>query len=323
MSKLKRKNRTKTKTILISLSLLGMFLIGIYSTVVVASTYQVALIKETEYFTITHYEEDAWYTTVNASSTPTDWFEGEANITNAQSKYTTLGWSYSSWEFYDALYSVILQENQIPLLLAIAEFGYNETEINNNYTNTYNLWFGVRSYWNFTSINFEESPSNTLEPILIFQNPGDYWTMLNDYNHLVEDIQNDPAIPPFIKIQFSNITGDEFLWQRIFSGFGVALPTNEYLTILIDELGCENATVNNNILTIERIGETNYTVEITYGAKGTQSSFIVKDVDSNIIYAITSIGNENWILNTILLAIIISVLGFVVYIIYKKKTSRD
>jgi hypothetical protein len=67
MSKLKRKNRTKT--ILLSLSFLGMFLIGIYSTVVVASTYQVALIKETEYFEITQYEEDAWHTNINASST--------------------------------------------------------------------------------------------------------------------------------------------------------------------------------------------------------------------------------------------------------------
>lgn len=321
MSKLKRKNRTKT--ILLSLSFLGMFLIGIYSTVVVASTYQVALIKETEYFEITQYEEDAWHTIINASSTPADWFEGEANITNAQSKYTTLGWSDSSWEFYDVLISVILQENQIPLLMAIAKLGYNETEINNNYTNTYNLWFGVRSYWNFTSINFEESPSNAQDPILIFQNPGDYGKMLDDYNHLVEDIQNDPAISPFIKIQFSNITGDEFLWQRIFSGFGVALPADEYITILIDELGCENATINNNILTVKKAGETNYTVEITYGAKGTQSSFIVKDVDSNIIYAIKSIGNENWVLNNILLVIIISVIGFVVYIIYKKKTSRD
>ncbi len=321
MLKLKRKNRTKT--ILLSLSLLGMFLIGIYSTVVVASTYQVALIKETEYFSITQYEEDAWHTTVNASSTPTDWFEGEANMTDAQSKYTTLGWSYSSWEFYDVLYSVILQKSQIPLLMAIAELGYNETEINNNYTNTFNLWFGVRSYWNFTTINFEESPSNAQDPILIFQNPGDYWKMLDDYNHLVEDIQNDPSIPPFIKIQFSNITGDEFLWQLIFSGFGVALPANEYLTILIDELGCENATVNNNILTIERIGEANYTVEITYGAKGTQLSFVVKDVDSNIIYAIKSTGNENYVLNIILIVITISVIGFVAYIIYKKKTSRD
>ncbi|GAG69725.1 unnamed protein product, partial [marine sediment metagenome] len=67
------------------------------------------------------------------STLPSDWFEGESLNVGAQAKYMTRGWVDISWTMYDVIKSIFLQDDFL-LLMVIEELGYNETEINNNYT---------------------------------------------------------------------------------------------------------------------------------------------------------------------------------------------
>ncbi len=208
-------------------------------------------------------------------------------------------------------------EELIPLLGLIHSQGYNETTINANYTNSYNLWFGLRSVWNYTIGSFEEDPTNANDPLLIFENPMDFEEILFNYNNLSAELNSLPAIQ-FSPYSFPILEPDEFLWLFIFNGLTLGTPVSSYLEELITTLDCKNVTVDNNFLTVNRTGETDYIVEITYSAKGTMSSFVVKDVGSNIIYQIVA-TNTDWIFFTTLMILVICVGGLGFYLIIRKR----
>jgi hypothetical protein len=90
---------------------------------------------------------------------------------------------------------------------------------------------------------------------------------------------------------------------------------------LVTELGCQDASSIGNTLIFNRVGETNYTVEISYGNKGTMSNFIVKDISEDIIFQIAS-TNEEWIFFLILMIIGACGVGLVVYIIFNKRKPK-
>ena len=139
---------------------------SLFSTYTMANgNYNVGLTKGTDVFTVIRYDEAAWKNTVNSSTTPSNWFEGDSNHTGAKSKYTLKGWNYVTWETYDVFVSLFLPilfeaEDLIPLLGLLNSQGYNETTINANYTNSYSLWVGLLATWNFTIGSFEENPSD-------------------------------------------------------------------------------------------------------------------------------------------------------------------
>lgn len=301
------------------ISLVTLLFLGVLSTICVAyGNYNVALTKGTEAFTVAYYDETTWKNTVNSSTTPSNWFEGDSNQTGAVSKSTIKGWNYVTWETYDVLVSLFLpaffeSEEIIPLLGSMNNQGYNETTINANYTNNYNLWFGLRSTWNFTVGEFEEDPSDANDPLLIFQDPSDIDDILSDYNNISAEVNSKLPTDPL-----PILNSDEFLWQFIFNGLALGTPSGVYLENLITTLNCENATINGNILIINRVGETNYTVEITYGSEGIMSSFIVKDVSDNIIYQIIS-RNSEWVFYTILIVLAICIGGLSTYLILRKR----
>ncbi len=312
--------KSKNRTSILSLTMLSLFLIGILSTSIVASsTYQHTLAKRTDDFVVELYNSAEWKTTVDSNSTPSDWFEGEANITNAKSKTTLKGWTTNTWDTYDVLTSIFMPEyfnftETMALLYIMDEQGYNETTINANYTNTYSLWYGFTAVWNYTSNDYEENPSYS-DGIIILHNPLDYKSMLDDYNNIAEDLNGNF----FIKIMgysFPNISADEFLWQLAFNSLAIAEPHNSYLESLITELGCENASVSGSTLIIERYGLTNYTVEISYGDKGTMSSFTVKDIGDTVIYRITS-SNSEWLFYLILIIVSTSSIVLVAYVVIR------
>ena len=308
-----------TKIRLIGISLAFIVFLGIFSTISVAyGNYNVALTKGTEVFTVSYYDEAAWKNTVNLSTTPSNWFEGDSNQTGAISKSTIKGWNYVTWKTYDVFVSLFLpalfeSEGIIPLLGLMDSQGYNETTINANYTNSYNLWFGLRATWNFTVGEFEEDPSDANDPLLIFQDPTDFDDILSDYNNISAEFNSKLPVDPL-----PILDSDEFLWLFIFNGLTLGTPSVAYLENLITTLNCENATVNNDILKINRVGETNYTVEITYGSEGTLSSFIVKDVSNNIIYQIIS-RNSEWIFYTIIIVLVICIGGLSTYLLLRKR----
>jgi hypothetical protein len=315
----------RSKTSFVSLGLLGLLICGVLVTSVSASTnYQLTLAKGTDVLTVNQYNDTTWKSTVNASSNPSLWFEGDTNVTGAKSKTTILGWNDNTWQTWDTLTSLFMSEyfsltELITLLTIMNNIGYNETTINANYTSSYNLWYGARAVWNFTKGPHLEQPSYN-EEVFVFQDPLDFKTMLDDYNIIASELNGNLVIQ-LSGLSFPNISADDFLWQLALNGLAVAKPQSGYLTDLINELGCQNASSNGNSLTFNRFGETSYTVEISYGEKGTMSSFVVKDDGQNIIFQIVS-TNEEWIFFLILMIIAACGAGLVLYIIISKRKPK-
>ncbi len=301
--------KSKIRTSLLSLTILSIFLIGILSTSIVASSiYQHTLTKGTDDFVVELYDSAEWKNTVNSSLTPSDWFEGEANITNAKSKTTLKIWAANTWDTFEVLRSIFMPIFYSEAQILFMTFGYNETMINANYTNNYNVLYGESVVWNYTSTDYEEDPSYD-DQIIVLQNPLDYKTMMDDYNNLAETL----SIP--------NISADEFLWKHAFNGLAIAEPQTDYLESLVSELGCENASTQGSTLIFERYGLTNYTVEVSYGEKGMMSSFTVRDINDEVIYKITS-SNSEWLFYLILItvsAVSVALVVFAVVIGRKRK----
>ena len=317
--------KRKTRTSLMSLTILSLFLIGILSTSIVASTtYQHTLTKGTDEFVVELYNDAEWKNTVDSSLTPSDWFEGEANVTNAKSKATLRGWVPATWDTWDVFTSIFMREffnstETFALLSIMDSQGYNETTITANYTTNYNLSYGLRAVWNYTTNEYEENPSST-EGIIIFPDPLKYKVMLDDYNALAEDLNGNFFIQ-LSGLSFPSVSADEFLWQLIFSGFATAGPHGNYLESLVSELGCQNITVSGSTLIFERYGITNYTVEVSYGERGMMSSFTVKDINDEVIYKITS-SNSEWLFYLILIVVSAVSVALVVFVVVRGRIRK-
>ncbi|MBY9016013.1 MAG: hypothetical protein KGD68_10010 [Candidatus Lokiarchaeota archaeon] len=329
----------KTKTSILSFTLLCIILIGAFSTSISASTtYQLTLTKGTDEFVVDLYNDTDWKTTVDPSLTPRDWFEGEANVTNAKSKITLKGWTPNTWGMYDVLISIFMPEyfsfGEILALLIILDLhGYNEANINASYTSDYDLWYGLRAVWNYTTNDYEENPSNKdilnmyiihkslrlQTGIIILQNPLDFKTMLDDYNALATELNGNPFINT--SAYFPIVSADDFLWQLALNGLAIAEPQTDYLEALVSELGCENASVSGSTLIFERYGLTNYTVEISYGEKGMMSSFTVKDIGNTVIYQITS-SNSEWLFYLLLIIVSASSVVLIVYVVLRNRKHK-
>ena len=320
-----RSIKSKTRTSILSLTILSLFLIGILSTSIVASTtYQNTLTKGTDEFVVELYDSAEWKNTVDSSLTPSDWFEGEANVTNAKSKATLRGWVPATWDTWDVFTSIFMREffnstETFALLIIMDSQGYNETTITANYTANYNLSYGLRAVWNYTTNEYEENPSST-DFIILFPDPLKYKVMLDDYNALAEDINGNFFIQ-LSGLSFPNVSADEFLWNLIFSGFATAGPHGSYLESLVNELGCENTTVSGSTLIFERYGITNYTVEVSYGERGMMSSFTVKDINDEIIYKITS-SNSEWLFYLILIVVSTVSVALVVFVVVRGRIRK-
>ncbi|MHA2394011.1 MAG: hypothetical protein ACXAEX_18920 [Promethearchaeota archaeon] len=318
-------NKSRNKSIFLSLSLFTIIILGIFSTTVSASpSYQSTLVKGTEIYIVNQYDDAAWKATVNLSSTPTNWFEGNTNNSGAKSKITLKGWNYITWETWDVFTTIFMSEyfsfDDIIILLGIMNsIGYNETTININYTNSYNLWYGLRAVWNFTTSDFGELSSYN-DGILVFEDPLDFKLILDDYNLLAADLNGELAIQ-IAGYSLPILDADDFLWQLVLNGLSIAKPQTNYLLNLISELGSVNASSDGTTLTFNRHGETNYTVEISYGEKGTFASFTVKDVNGDIIFQILSTSSE-WIFYLVLIILAACGTGLVIYIIMKKRKPK-
>ncbi len=320
-----KKLKNKTKTSLLSLSLLSIILLGVLSSSISASaTYQLNLSKGTEEFTVDLYNDADWKTTVDPLLTTSDWFGGEADVTSAKSKITLKGWATRTWTVYDVLTSIIMPEFLSFVAFGVLsglmiDEGFNETYINESYNNNFSSWFGLRAIWSYTTQTYEEKPS-TNDIITILDDPSDSKTMLDDYNTLATELNANPVIlaSPY---SFPNVSADDFLWALIFSGLAIAGPQADYLNSLVTELGCENVTVSGSSLILERYGLTNYTVEVSYGEKGMMSSFIVKNISGTIIYQITSTNSE-WLFYLILIIVAVSAVAIVTFLIIRKKKLR-
>jgi len=310
----------------LSVILLGIILFGILFTAVSASpNYELTLTKSTTEYTISQYDDAGWKATINPSSDPKILFAGDANIMGAKSKQTIKGWVDTTYTTYKALTSLYFSSSEFLLwnmyLVNFTAAGYNETSINEDYPDTFKAWYGISAKWWFTEHEFSETPNNTMSPIIIMKNPLDYKTILDNCNALIEDILNNTAIHWSIKLLFSSKSADELLWQMVFYGLGVATPQSEYLNDVVTELGCDNTTVSGSTLIFEKNGVTDYTVEVSYGSKGTLSDFEVQDFDGDVIYLITS-SDTDWIFFTILFSVIGITMVVVIYGIIRNRKLK-
>jgi hypothetical protein len=318
-----REHKNNIKLKMLSLISLGVIIFVISSsTVMGATTYQTTLTKGTDIYIVDRYDDVAWKATVNSTSTPNDWFKGNASIVDAQSKLTLKGYVFTTWNTYDVLTSIFMPEYfttpEIYALLGLMNLqGYNETTINSNYNESFKLWYGIRSVWNFTNSEYEELPSHT-DGVIVLQNPLDYKTILDDYNNLSATLN---LFTQFLGYTFPTVTADQFLWQLVLNGLAIAEPQAEYLTELINEMGPENVTAIGTTLTFERYGVTDYTVEIEYGSKGIMSSFTVKDNSEIIIFRLIS-TNSDWIFFTILIIVCVSAGTIIAYMIVRSRKLK-
>lgn len=318
-----RRNWKKLTITMILLTVLGLlFLTTISAGLAQTTYYQLGMKKGTELFTVEIYDGDEWLASVGNSSNPSDWFGGDANITGAQSKFTTTGWSTPELATNETLVYMILRPEQIPFLFALADYGYNETEINEYFPDTYPAWYGLQSEWYFTVDTFEEQPNSTITQAVVIADPADYKPILDNYNAFVAEIQNiSSGVPPLISGQFTNITADDFLWQFAFRGFTTAIPIESYLTELIDTLEPENATSVGNRLIFDRTGVTDYTVEFVYGSRGTISGVVVKNQAEVVIYSMTS-SNSDWIFYTLLSITVVAAIGLTIFFILRSRKIK-
>ncbi|MFX0026277.1 MAG: hypothetical protein ACFE8M_07665 [Candidatus Hermodarchaeota archaeon] len=305
--------------IVLLFSVLGISFLNVISSGLAQGTnYELNLTKGTTIFSVETYDEDAWLTTVSNTLNPSHWFGGDANISGAQSKTTIKGWSYSEWGTYDVLFSIN------PAIKLLNNTGYNKASINETYPNTYWIWNGLQVKWEYTVEEFDEKPDLVFDQIIILENPEDYKEILDDYNTLATQIQNDINITnPIIKATFSNMTGDDLLWQLVRSRFAAAGPIGNYLLAVTDALETENVTARGCSLIFNQTGLNDYTVEFAYGDRGTLTSVIVKDQTDDIIYHIASINSE-WIFYMILAIAVASSIGIILILsIRRRKIKRS
>jgi hypothetical protein len=316
--------RARNRVILLTLGLLGLLMIGFSFTAVSATpNYQLTLTKSTEEYTVVKYNATAWKATVSNTTSPKQFFQGDANVTGAKSKQTVKGWVDTTFTTYQAMLSLYFSLTEFGAwqFYNLTAKGYNETTINEKYPNKYGVWSGISAEWWFTKGAYPETPNNTVVPIVMVKNPANYKSILDDCNAIIDEIWNDTSLGP-IRFTFSpNKTADEFAWQLVTYGFGVLSPRDTYLETMVTDLGCVNTTASGSTLIFNKTGVTDYSIEVSYGSNGILSTFIVKDASGDIIYQIIS-SNSDWLFYTLLFSFIGVGVTVIVFLIVRKRKLR-
>jgi len=331
MLRIKKRIRIMTFSLLLTV----IILIGICSTVKAAeTTYESALTRGTDTLIVSQYDEGAWEDIIDDELEPDDWFGGDADKIGAKSRITIKSMKYDAdddleWHTYKVLEEIFdvysyLPEEIIEYQLLAFMANFTKDSINERYSNKYDLWQGVSAKWDFTdeaNEDFEDVADDRMHKVPIFKDPGDFKDMLEDYNDWVVYI-NVTMVSLGLE-SYPILSEEEFLWQLIISGtLTIASPFNRYLSAVVDELDCKDVEVKDSKIIIEKNGEEDYTVEVTYGNRGTQSSLIVKDDDGDIIYEITSEDTTTIIL--IILGVMATAIAGIVYVaVIIRKKNRE
>ncbi|MBD3213219.1 MAG: hypothetical protein GF311_11485 [Candidatus Lokiarchaeota archaeon] len=262
-----------------------------------ATNYPVSLQKGTIRQKVDFYNKDIWNNTVSSISGPENFlnFGGEANITGAESKYVVRAWYEETWNTSDVFGNLFMVNISSPL--------HNATEINQNYTTTYELNLILISKWSFNSSVLPENATLPNSFLYIVKDPTGFKQMLSDYNTYASK-SSDPFL--------FNISTEDFIYRLFKTQFGVGAPIDGYLSEMVDELNNENVTSEVNTLSLKLRGEGNYSVQISFDSMGLQSSISFLDSDNNIFYKIITYDTE-W---TVWLTIGIFGTGIIAVVIY-------
>lgn len=320
----------RVKKISLGFFILSTILIGLCSTSIAASiTYEPALNKGTVVFMVNQYNEGKWEDTVDRELDPDDFFDGDSDEIGARSKITikNVGDNPYKWDLYDGLiffFDVesfidddVLNQTETLFLLSFLDKDY----VDELYPQKHDAWEALTVKWDFETEEFDESPDEKTYILPIFKEPKNYDDLLDDYNKWALFL-NNTMILLGIK-PFPILDGDDFLWLLITSGiFTIARPFNTYLTTLIDELDCDDAEVKGNTLILEKKGEEEYTVEVTFSDQGMQSSLVIKNDEGRIIYEIVQ-DNTDMVVLVVSGVIAASVAGILIVLIIRRKKFRQ
>ena len=310
------KKRIILKLIIISIIIIPLTNPFLISIVDANTNYTISLEEGTQILEVKKYDNETWKNTVDITSTPSDWFGGDADKIGAKSKITLLMYGGNALNTYPLFFRLVIPQNTLPIFLNISNYGYNFTYVFNNYPNIYELWDYVYSYWSFTAKEFDVNPDTSYEKSFIFKFPQDFSTLLNDYNDFAGKLNNDTNLQ-LLGYSFPLLNGDDLVWHFITRRFSVGNPKSEYLNTFINTTECKNVTIRGNTLVFQRHGERNYSVEVKYSVQGLIDHIIVKDSEGYIFYEITSFYPKN-IFYIILGIIAVFVMGIVVVFIIKK-----
>jgi hypothetical protein len=300
------------------LFILGILLINICTIPFIQanSNFTFGIEPGTQIYEVKYYDELAWNNTVNASMSPSNWLGGEADKEGAKGRLTIQ--DIAGTEFQTAvLFKLLVYSNEtLSLFPIVSDYGFGNMYINQHYLDYYNVWLYGFHYWLFTTSEFEFRSSFSVERSVVMEDPRDFTQILNDYNDYAATI-NQNATLQALNISFPILSGDDLIWQLVLSRFVMSSPVNDFLTELKESLDCKNVSVLGNTLIIQKHGEQNYNVELTYNFRGIIESIIVKDTEGYAFYKITSFYPKI-ILYIILGILAISSVGIVVLVIIRK-----
>ncbi|HEC40144.1 hypothetical protein LCGC14_1247850 [marine sediment metagenome] len=306
------------------------FLLGVLLT----NTYLIPFLKANSNFTngveagtqvweVKYYDELAWQNTVDSSLNPKHWLGGEATIVGAKSKLTIEAVSNNRFLLSVIFKKLIYSNETLSVFPIVRENGYGEDFINGDliihesHTNSYFIWDYRFNCWSFTTGEFVYQSSFEGEHSMIIKDPQDFKQILLDYNDYANSINNDTTLQS-LNISFPLLTGDDLLWQFTLRRFPAAKPINNYLITLKGALNSTNAEVQGNTLIFQRRDEQNFNVEVTYNHLGIWEKFVIKNLENQKIYEITSFYPKN-LVYSILAIIFLTLLGFIIFIFFKRR----
>ncbi|MHA1148445.1 MAG: hypothetical protein ACTSR8_09380 [Promethearchaeota archaeon] len=296
--------------VLLGVWLISIILVSVSASVLAAqNTYQINIKRGSQTYTVASYDKDAWEKSIGKSISPDDWFKGDADKVNSQSRITIRSISEVKYDTSD-LWLLLFSEDMSKEASGI--FITSSDDINKEYDGSYKAWEILYGKWDFTTDSFEEDADEANAYFVILKNPEDYSEILANYNEWVATMNIALEMNPDTQgISFSNYTTEEFFWMLVMDQLVVvADPIEDYLNAIVDKLDIKDVEANDYTLTIEK---SDYTIAIEYGSNGIQNSIEISDKNGDIIYEISQdISNLIW-----LIVIPILIIMGITSIIYK------
>jgi hypothetical protein len=303
-----------SKIIIILLIIIPLINLILISVVHADTPYSYDLEIGTQLFQVKKYDAEIWKNTVNVSSTPSDWFGGDADKIGAKSKYT-LSYFFDVNVTTPSLFlRMVIPQNYLSIYEFIKDYGYDQQYIENHYPNVYEVSSYTSSFWKFTTKEFNDTTH--IQRSYIFKFPQNSLLLLNDYNNYSRIVNSDPVLQS-LNYSLPILSGDDLVLQLITKRLALGIPKNQYLSSFINAVGSTNATIQDNSLILQRHGEKSYSVEATYNTQGFINNIIIKDSEDYVFYKITSSTPK--VIFYILIGIIsVFLLGVVIVVIIRK-----
>lgn len=304
------RNGIGKKRALLAVFLLGTILISLGATGIAAkTTYEVALEKGTELYTVNQYNKDKWEDIFGGDLKPDDWFEGDSDEIGAKSRLTLRNVGEWKWDTFDMLMNVFDVLDAIPKDLPLINetnklmVFFSEDFVDSLFGDKFSVWEAITVKWNYETEEFDETPDEQINTLPIFKNLKDFDDILDNYNTWAWNFNTNINLTLLGLKPYPYMDGDDFLWEFILSQkLAIARPFTKYLDELVKEIGADDAEVKDNVLSLERREDEAFTVEVSFNEQGIMSSFVIKNEDERVIYEI-SIDNTYEIVLIVLIGI--------------------